>query len=1070
MRRVGLLCCLALTLVLGSVGAAQAAVPTLGPVSATNIQGVSALLKGTVDPESLPTTYRFEYSTSPSFAGAVSTPLTSAGSASDPQSARAAISGLSPSTTYHYRLLATNSSGPVTGSAASFATTQGFGLKAGEDGFAVDAIAEGGGPATVAGSHPYQFDLHLGLKEGGEFDGQPGVPFPDGDLRDLAIELPAGMMLNPAAVETCTVARFSTPRVSPLGPSRSGESCPGESQVGTVELSSSIEGGAPRRFGVFNLEAPYGSAAQIGFAPFGSPIVFELRPKAEPSGRYSLVLEASEIPQSLDVSGLDLTLWGTPFGASHNTERGNCLNELEPDFPWAKCKAFSPIPTSAYLTLPVECSAQLGFSVTASSWQQGTGSGQALNRDSLSAAVPVSACATVPYAPTPTGLLTNKRASSPSGYAFTLQNDNSGFTSPSGRAPGPLREIVLTLPDGATINPSVGSGLGVCTPSQFAAENAFNGQGAACPNEAKIGELKARSPLFGTEWIEGAVYLAQPDERTTPAAGAENPFDTMIALYLVAKSPRRGLLIKLAGKVSANPTNGRLTASFKDLPQLPYSEVQVNLYHGQRPFLVTPPACGAATTRMQLTPWAGASKDISSSWAIETGIADAPCPTGGPLPFRPTVVTGGVNAQVNAYTPYFVRLSRADTEQEITSYSLVLPKGVTAKLAGIPFCADAAIEASRHKRGFQEIANPSCPAASQVGRVETGYGVGNALAYAPGRIYLAGPYNGQPLSLVTINAATIGPFDLGTYVIRSAFAVDRRTAQPRIDAGASDAIPHIVDGIPFHLRDIRIYMDRFQFTHNPSSCAAAQLVSNLTGAGQRYGDPSDDSSATVSAHFQLLNCLILGFEPKLGLRLRGGSKRGDYPSLRATFTARGPQDSNLKRMEVITPHSLFLAQEHIKAVCTRVQFAAEKCPPGSVYGKAVAHTPLFDYPLRGEVYLRSSDNKLPDLVTSLRAGEVRIDLEGKIGPGKNGGIRTYFAELPDAPIERFTMTLLGGKRGLLTNSVNICKQPPSASIKALAQNNLGAVFSSKLRGQCGKKKGNGTKGKSGKGKSGGGKR
>jgi hypothetical protein len=148
-----------------------------------------------------------------------------------------------------------------------------------------------------------------------------------------------------------------------------------------------------------------------------------------------------------------------------------------------------------------------------------------------------------------------------------------------------------------------------------------------------------------------------------------------------------------------------------------------------------------------------------------------------------------------------------------------------------------------------------------------------------------------------------------------------------------------------------------------------------------------------------------------------------------------------------------------------VQFAAEKCPPGSVYGKAVAHTPLFDYPLRGDVYLRSSDNKLPDLVTSLRAGEVRIDLEGKIGPGKGGGIRTYFAELPDAPIERFTMTLHGGKRGLLTNSVNVCKNPPEASVKALAQNNLGAVFSSKLRGQCAKKgkgKPKGEKGKGGK--------
>ncbi len=46
------------------------------------------------------------------------------------------------------------------------------------------------------------------------------------------------------------------------------------------------------------------------------------------------------------------------------------------------------------------------------------------------------------------------------------------------------------------------------------------------------------------------------------------------------------------------------------------------------------------------------------------------------------------------------------------------------------------------------------------------------------------------------------------------------------------------------------------------------------------------------------------------------------------------------------------------------------------------------------------------------------------------------------------MTFFGGKRGLLTNSVNICKAPPLASIKGLGQNNIGAIFTSKLRGQC----------------------
>jgi hypothetical protein len=369
-------------------------------------------------------------------------------------------------------------------------------------------------------------------------------------------------------------------------------------------------------------------------------------------------------------------------------------------------------------------------------------------------------------------------------------------------------------------------------------------------------------------------------------------------------------------------------------------------------------------------------------------------------------------------------------------------------LAGIPFCPDGAIAAARATEGFSEAAHPSCSAASQVGRTLTGYGVGPALSYTEGKIYLAGPYNGAPLSLVTINPATVGPFDLGTIVVRSAFDLDPRTAQLQIDSRASDPIPHILDGVVLHLRDIRVYLDRADFTHNPTSCEPSQLVSTLTGSGADPGTSGDDSTATATQHFQLLNCRTLQFRPKLGLRLLGSPRRGGYPALRATFASRGPRDSNLKRIQVDMPHQLFLAQNHIRGICTRLQFAAEACPADSVYGTAVAYTPLLDFPLRGKIYLRSSDNKLPDLVASLRSGSIRIDLSGRIGPSGNGGIQAFFDAVPDAPINRFTMLLRGGRQGLLTNSVDVCLRPPLASVRALGQNNVGAIFSTPLRGHC----------------------
>ena len=1037
---------------------AQAAPPTLGPVSATNLQGVSALLVGSVDPGGLPTAYSFEYVEeaqfeASGFAAATVTPpqpLTGAGS----RPARAAIEGLEPDTAYQFRLSAENEDGPAVGAPASFATTAGFGFLPGEEGFAVSAIADGAGVATKAGSHPNHLRFELGFNLGGEFEGQPGVPFGDGDLRDLRIQMPPGLILNPAVLPKCKPAEFHAPRVSPFEESRSGESCPENTQVGTVEAQTSLGGDEVRRFGVFNLVPPPGVAAEIGFAPYGAPIVLDARLREAAAGVYALDLSARDFPQRLDLHGAELVLWGVPWGISHNGERGNCLNEAEPTFPWAKCSvgAPRPFPPKAYVTLPGTCSGPLAFTATADSWQQPTPvSATALGRDPGDGEPAPLDCKGLGFASRPAALLTTRNASTASGFHFELANEADGLIEPTGRAPSQVQKATLTLPEGVTVNPSLGEGLGVCTPTQFEAENVFAPQGEACPNAAKIGEFTVRTPLF-EEWFEGAVYLAQPDDPATGAAGAENPFDSLIALYLVGKAPGHGVQIRVAGEIIPNPRTGRLTATFENLPQLPYDDLEVSLRSGQRAPLISPPSCGAHVSVTQLVPWGGivAATSTDTPTEIDAGIGAGACPDGSTPPFAPGAVAGGVNSNVGSYTPYFVHLTRKDTEQEITSYSLVLPKGIVGKLAGIPFCPDAAIAAARTRRGAAEAAAPSCPAASQVGRTLTGYGVGPALTYAPGRIYLAGPHNGRPLSLVTINSATVGPFDLGTVVIRSAFEVDPVTAQLRIDSRASDPIPHILGGIPLHLRDVRVFIDRPEFTRNPTSCEPSQLESTLTGAGARFDDPRDDSTATTSVRFQLLNCLTLGFRPKLGLRLRGGSKRGDYPSLRATFAAR-PQDANLRRIAVSMPRSLFLAQNHIRTVCTREQFAAERCPAGSIYGRAAAHTPLFDGPLRGNVYLRSSDNELPDLVASLRYEEVRIVLSGRIGPSRKGGIRAFFDELPDAPINRFTMVLSGGNRGVLVNSIDICANPPRATVKGLAQNNLGRVFTTKLRGQCGKR-------------------
>ncbi len=306
--------------------------------------------------------------------------------------------------------------------------------------------------------------------------------------------------------------------------------------------------------------------------------------------------------------------------------------------------------------------------------------------------------------------------------------------------------------------------------------------------------------------------------------------------------------------------------------------------------------------------------------------------------------------------------------------------------------------------------------------------------------------------MVAIDSAKVGPFDLGTVVIRSAFRVDPHTGQLSIDSAASDPIPHILGGIPLHLRDIRVYIDRPGFTLNPTSCEPSTVTSTLSGSAAPFANPRD-VFATAAVRYQVSNCAALGFAPKLALRLRGSAKRGGYPALRAALRAR-PGDANLARVAVAMPRSEFLAQNHIRGVCTRAQFDAgggegEGCPAESVYGHAVAYTPLFDEPLRGLVYLRSNggERKLPDLVVSLSEGAIEIVLEGHIGSTR-GGIQAVFEGLPDAPLEHFVLTMDGGRRGLLVNSTDLCASNPKAGARLVAQSNATEALHPPLQASC----------------------
>ena len=598
-----------------------------------------------------------------------------------------------------------------------------------------------------------------------------------------------------------------------------------------------------------------------------------------------------------------------------------------------------------------------------------------------------------------------------------------------------VKDAQVALPRGMGLNPSAANGLQACTDGEF-------GEGTrnpvACPPASKIGTVAINTPPLPNGILTGNVYLGQQLSRD-PASGDE------YRIFIDAESVSRGLSIRLTGNVSANPQTGQLTAVVREAPQLPFDSVQVKLDGGPTATLTSPPICGPNATTHAMTAWSG----TPDGGPQDKGFTLTTAPGGGACaktlaerPFAPGFAAKTTNPKGGAYSQFNVDVTRPNGNQELKGVNIDLPPGMTAKLAGVPYCPPSAIAAATAASGTAEMARSSCPGNSLVGTAAVDAGSGPSPLHITGKAFLAGPYNGAPLSLVVVTPATAGPFDLGTVVVRVALHVNPETAQ--VEA-VSDPIPHVFGGALLDIDSISVHLDRKQFALNPTNCSLMAVAGTLRGGGADPTNPAAFSSDPVSVPFQVSGCNSLGFKPRLFLRLFGGTRRAQSPKLRAVLEAR-EGDANIARAAVGLPHALFLKQSSLSKICTRVQFAANACPQESIYGYARAFTPLLGKPLEGPVYLRSSSNPLPDLVAALN-GQVNIDLVGRIDSA-HGGIRTTFETIPDVPVSKFVLTMRGGKRGLLVNSQNLCQAPVKAIVRIKGQNGKKANRRQELRTPC----------------------
>ena len=844
------------------------------------------------------------------------------------------------------------------------------------------------------------------------------------DARTVIAKLPAGITGSDTAVPACPVSDLLGEIVE------AGSKCPLNSQVGTISFDLTLEKTPVYvTFPVYNVEVTSaGVAAELGFNAIIFSQVLSISARPEDLG---LDVTVPNIENVGEVHNTTFTVWGVPAAHEHDAERGEQCYPRPTTSTNVVCTGgnqSADIPPKPYLRMPTSCSGgSLKVSLEAESWEE---------QGKLSSAVaeipPVVECDKVPFAPTIEIEPTTKSAESASGLNVSLVVPQS-WERPEAIATSDLKDAQVALPEGMTINPSSGSGLGACTPQQYAAETAESRPGSGCPSQSKIGSIEIETPILN-EKLNGAIYIAKP---------YENPFKSLLSLYIVAKAPPRGIIVKVAGQIELNETTGQVVTTFDNNPQQPFSRFTLKFRPGATAPLVSPASCGRYTSEALLSPWSEPEdpQSLESAFEITEGVHEGSCPSGAVPTFSPRVIAGVESNQAGAYSPFYLRLIREDGEQEITKFSTVLPPGLTGNLSGIPFCSDAAIEAAREVSGSQELNEPSCPRTSEVGHTIVGVGVGSVLAQTPGKLYLAGPYHGAPLSLVSITSATVGPFDLGTVVIRFALRINPITAQVEADSTGSDPIPHIIKGIVTHVRDVRVYIDRKNFVLNPTNCDRGWIVNSVTGAGANIADPSGQQTVTSSQPFQAANCASLKFDPRFSVTTSAKTSRKEGASLTATVampqSAPGTQ-ANIARVKVELPRQLPSRLSTLQKACPARVFEANpaSCPAGSVVGSARASTPILPEPLTGPAYFVSHGGEaFPSLIMVLQGYHgIKVELVGTTFISKAGVTSSTFETVPDVPVGTFQLTLPEGPDSALAANQNLCTSNLAMPTEFIGQN------------------------------------
>lgn len=832
------------------------------------------------------------------------------------------------------------------------------------------------------------------------------------DMRTVKVTMPTGFAGVPDDLPQCSSADFGADLYAPVaqacGPAVVGtayvrlttllHNTAGSWQPGDAYLPPTVlaRGGAPNPVGgiqgggqVFNLTHGPGELARLGIMVWPAndiaPTKIIINLKLSADGRIQAIAEAPRrivYRKDIDVTTKrpknDAEI--VPMYVEALGIRAFGAKDDHPTTNWTVSgTTYTSGLTKDFVQWGTNCDTDLKASLDLETYQGVKSSGE-------SAPFRLTGCDSLDFRPSIDVTTTEQRPGVPTGTEVRITVGQNADGQPRTAL---LRTANVTLPKGLELGAQVASGAGglrLCSAAEFAKDSTAPN---TCPAASSAGTVQIKTPLIASDFV-GEVYLGEQ-----PAVGELPKLYLQAQVATPADYPNKADLprIKLVGEVKAND-DGTITASFKDAPQLRFSEIQITFPQGDHALFVTPRTCDPASATSSFTSWAGQTVERSTSIQMTEG-----CETPA---FGPTISMAPADATAGASSPTTVTVSREDRSPWLKDVKVSLPTGFLADLNVPTECSASA------------AATGACPESSRIATVVTEAGAGSKPLSLTGAMYLVERQEGSVAGAAIVVRAKLGDLDLGDVVVPA--RIDLRPT----DAGLTltTTAPTRFKNLALLIRSIKVTLDREGFPLNPTACGPLRTTAQFgadTGA-----------SATATTDTTYTGCAQKPFQPQLKAEFIGDVKSGQRPTVRVQMTPR-KGDTNLRSVNVLLPEGASAWTPNINGrQCANDAFVAGNCPAISKVGTVSATVAITPDRLVGDVFLVKVDGEiLPGIGMSFSGRYSQRVLSRVKVDRATGRLLTAFEAIPDLPLTSLDLSIDGGTKGPIQFSDDVCKNPTS---------------------------------------------